>query len=126
YRENIRLIDRNGDGKLSPAEINTNDALQVLGQAGIPWLDDTADGSAGSGLMHHKFVVIDGQRVIVTSANLTMSDLHGDFSPKQSLGNANSLVVLQSPAIAALFVKEFNILWGGRTRGQTRQSVWNR
>jgi competence ComEA-like helix-hairpin-helix protein len=118
YRENIRLIDRNGDGKLSPDEIDNNDALQVLRKAGMPYLDDTADGSAGSGLMHHKFVVIDGQRVIVTSANFTMSDLHGDFSPKQSLGNANSLIVLQSPAIATLFIKEFNILWGDGPRGK--------
>ncbi len=118
YRENIRLIDRNGDGNLSPSEIDNNDALQVLRKAGIPWLDDTADGSAGSGLMHHKFVVIDGQRVIVTSANFTMSDLHGDFSPKQSLGNANSLIVLQSPAIATLFTKEFNILWGDGPGGK--------
>ncbi len=118
YRENIQLIDRNGDGTLSPSEIDHNDALQVLRKAGIPWLDDTADGSAGSGLMHHKFVVIDGQRVIVTSANFTMSDLHGDFSPKQSLGNANSLVVLQSPAIATLFTKQFNILWGDGPGGK--------
>jgi competence ComEA-like helix-hairpin-helix protein len=118
YRENIRLIDRNGDGKLSPDEIDNNDALQVLRKASIPYLDDTADGSAGSGLMHHKFVVIDGQRVIVTSANFTMSDLHGDFSPKQSLGNANSLVVLQSPAIATLFTKEFDILWGDGPGGK--------
>jgi competence ComEA-like helix-hairpin-helix protein len=118
YRENIRLIDRNGDGNLSPSEIDNNDALQVLRKAGIPWLDDTADGSAGSGLMHHKFAVIDGQRVIVTSANFTMSDLHGDFSPKQSLGNANSLVVLQSPTIATLFAKEFNILWGDGPGGK--------
>jgi competence ComEA-like helix-hairpin-helix protein len=118
YRENIRLIDRDGNGQLSAPEINTYDALQVIRQAGIPWLDDTADGSAGSGLMHHKFVVVDAQRVVVTSANFTMSDLHGDFVPKQSLGNANSLVLLQSGEIAALFTEEFNLLWGDGPGGQ--------
>lgn len=112
YRQNIRLIDRNGDGQLSASEIDSYDALVIIAKAGIPWVDDTADGSAGSGLMHHKFVVVDGQRVIVTSANFTMSDMHGDFSPQQSLGNANSLVQIQSGAIANLFTEEFNLLWG--------------
>lgn len=112
YRQNIRLIDRDGDGQLSANEIDSYDALVIIAKAGIPWIDDTADGSAGSGLMHHKFVVVDGQQVIVTSANFTMSDMHGDFSPQQSLGNANSLVQIQNGAIANLFTEEFNLLWG--------------
>ena len=29
------------------------DAVAILQQAGVPLIDDTADGSAGSGLMHH-------------------------------------------------------------------------
>jgi competence ComEA-like helix-hairpin-helix protein len=119
YRENLRLIDRDGNKQLSADEINTYDALQVMRQAGIPWLDDTADGSAGSGLMHHKFVVIDGKQVIVTSANFTLSDLHGDFVPQQSLGNANSLVVIQSEALAAHFTNEFAILWGDGPGGKS-------
>ncbi|MGB8697875.1 MAG: phospholipase D-like domain-containing protein [Thermosynechococcaceae cyanobacterium] len=119
YRENSRLIDRNGDGQLSSDEINNNDALVVIQRAGIPWLDDTSDRWAGSGLMHHKFVVLDGQQVIVTSANFTMSDFHGDFSPKASLGNANSLVLIQSPAIARLFTEEFNLMWGDGPGGKS-------
>ncbi len=112
YRENFQLIDHDRNGQLTFNEINTYDALQVIRQAGIPSLDDTADGSAGSGLMHHKFLVIDGKQVIVTSANLTMSDLHGDLRSTKSLGNANSLVQLQSPALAKLFTEEFSLMWG--------------
>jgi competence ComEA-like helix-hairpin-helix protein len=119
YRQNLQLIDRNNDGQLSASEIDRYDALEIVIKAGIPWLDDTADGSAGSGLMHHKFVVVDGQKLIVTSANFTMSDIHGDFAPQQSLGNANSLVQIQSGAIAALFTEEFNILWGDGPGGKT-------
>jgi competence ComEA-like helix-hairpin-helix protein len=118
YRQNIRLIDRNNDGKLSATEIDRYDALVIISKAGIPWLDDTADGSAGSGLMHHKFVVVDGQQLIVTSANFTMSDMHGDFAPQQSLGNPNSLVQIQSGAISALFTEEFNVLWGDGPGGK--------
>ena len=112
YRENFQLIDHDRNGELTPNEINTYDALQVIQQAGIPWLDDTADGSIGSGLMHHKFIVIDNAQVIVTSANLTLSDLHGDLRSRKSLGNANSLVQIQSPAIAKLFAEEFSLMWG--------------
>ncbi|MCG9893486.1 MAG: DUF655 domain-containing protein [Thermosynechococcaceae cyanobacterium MS004] len=118
YRDNLRLIDHNQDGQLSPTEIQTYDALAIIRQASIPWLDDTADGSAGSGLMHHKFVVVDGQQVIVTSANLTLSDLHGDLKSPKSLGNPNSLVQIQSPAIAQLFAEEFNLMWGDGPGGQ--------
>lgn len=118
YRDNFRLIDHDGNGSLDAAEINTYDALQVIREAGIPWIDDTADGSAGSGLMHHKFVVVDRQHVVVTSANLTLSDLHGDLGAPKSLGNANSLVRIESPAVAQSFTEEFNQMWGDGPGGK--------
>lgn len=112
YQANFQLIDQDQDGQLSSSEINDNDALEVLRQADIPWLDDTADGSAGSGLMHHKFVVIDGQTILVTTANFTLSGLLGDLDQPDSRGNANSLVVLKNPAVAKLFTEEFKAMWG--------------
>ncbi|NES06155.1 MAG: hypothetical protein F6K22_27125, partial [Okeania sp. SIO2F4] len=42
---------------ISQDEINRRDALIILSNAGVPLIDDTADGSKGSGLMHHKFLV---------------------------------------------------------------------
>lgn len=68
--------------------------------------------------MHHKFLVVDGQSVIVSTANFTTSDVHGDFSNPETRGNANSLVRLQSPELAALFTEEFNILWGDGPGGR--------
>lgn len=112
YEEARRLIDINQDGQLSPAEISQRDALVILDQAQVPRLDDTADGSAGSNLMHHKFLVVDGKTVIVTSANFTPSDVHGDFKSRHSRGNANNLVRIASPELAAIFTEEFNDLWG--------------
>lgn len=111
YHEFRQLVDRNRDNQLSPAEINQGDALVIL-QAKVPWIDDRADGSAGSSLMHHKFVVVDHRTVIVTSANFTTSDIHGDFSNLNSLGNANNLLKIDSPDLAALFTQEFNLMWG--------------
>ncbi|WP_346341732.1 phospholipase D-like domain-containing protein [[Phormidium] sp. ETS-05] len=116
YDEFILLADINGDGTLSPEEINARDALVMLRNAGVPVIDDTADGSKGSGLMHHKFVIIDGTTTIVTSANFTKSDIHGDFGNPDSLGNANNLLKIESPELAALFVQEFDLMWGSGRR----------
>ncbi len=119
YQENFHLIDRDDNGRLSDQERTNSDALQILNDHSIPWLDDTADGSAGSGLMHHKFVVVDGQTIVVTSANFTHSGLHGDFANPTSRGNANSLVVLNSAPLAALFSQEFNVMWGDGPGGES-------
>ncbi|WP_299490447.1 phospholipase D-like domain-containing protein [Acaryochloris sp. IP29b_bin.137] len=112
YQAHIQLIDQDQDGELSPPEINEYDALQVIRNADIPWLDDTADGSAGSGLMHHKFIVIDGQTTLVTTANFTLSGLLGDLDQPDSRGNANSLIVIESQPLAQAFTQEFQALWG--------------
>ena len=118
YQEFVQLADTNKDGKLSTDEINKNDALLIIKNAGIPMIDDTADGSKGSGLMHHKFVVIDGKTVIVTSANFTTSDIHGDFKTAASRGNANNLLIITNAQIAQLFTQEFNIMWGDGPGGK--------
>ena len=95
-----------------------SDAIALLESAGVPLLDDTADGSAGSGLMHHKFVVIDRQRVLTGSANFTSSGLHGDAGLNGSRGNVNHLLQLNSPELAQLFAEEFAQLWGDGPGGQ--------
>lgn len=112
YQEARRLIDLNNDEQLGPDEINQRDALVMLDNAQVPRIDDTADGSAGSNLMHHKFIVVDGQTVVVSSANLTTSDVHGDFKSQHSRGNANNLLKIASPELATLFTQEFNTMWG--------------
>ncbi len=112
YQEFQQLVDLDRDGTLSPVEINQRDALVILRNARVPIIDDTADGSKGSGLMHHKFMVVDGNRVIVTSANWTMSDMYGDFRHPDSEGNQNNLVQIQSAELAQAFGAEFNLMWG--------------
>lgn len=118
YQEFQRLLDQNQDGQITAAEAQARDALLILQNAGVPWLDDTADGSMGSGLMHHKFVVVDGRRVLLTSANFTLSDTVGDFRAPDSRGNPNALVQIQSPQVAALFAQEFSQLWGDGPGGK--------
>jgi phosphatidylserine/phosphatidylglycerophosphate/cardiolipin synthase-like enzyme len=110
YQNFVQLVDLNHNGQLEPDEIAARDAMVIL--QSVPTRDDTADGSKGSGLMHHKFLVIDGRIVITGSANLTWSDLHGDFSSLESQGNANHLLKIESPALAQLYTQEFNLMWG--------------
>lgn len=88
------------------------DAVAILQRQGVPLIDDTADGSKGSGLMHHKFMVIDRQRVITGSANFTPSCIHGDPDAPRTRGNVNHLLGIDSPALAELFAGEFQRMWG--------------
>ena len=103
-------IDKNG--QISPDEAIQRDAILMLRQANIPIVDDTDDGTKGSGLMHHKFMVVDQHRVIAGSANFTLSGVHGDWLIPESLGNANALLDIQSPELAAAYTHEFDLMWG--------------
>lgn len=117
HQESKTLIDRNQDGQLSAEEIQDRDALVVLDHARIPRIDDRADGSRGSDLMHHKFMVVDGKTTIVTSANWTLSDVHGDFAHPSSRGNANNLLKIESQEVAQAFTEEFELMWRDRKFG---------
>lgn len=106
------LVDINGDGEISDEERAARDVPTLFMRANIPVIDDTNDGSKGSGLMHHKFLVIDGAVVVSTSANFTHSGFFGDFGLPNSRGNAENLVVVKSVELAQLYQAEFNYLWG--------------
>ena len=108
----MELADRNRDGRVSLEEQQRGDAVAILTAAGVPWLDDTADGSKGSGLMHSKYVVVDRQLVITGSANFTASGIHGDAGDRRTRGNVNHLIQLESLELAARFAADFEQMWG--------------
>ncbi|XPM59290.2 MAG: phospholipase D-like domain-containing protein [Leptolyngbya sp. IPPAS B-1204] len=118
YQDFVRFVDQNQNGQLEPSEIAARDAVFMLQAAKVPLRDDTADGSKGSGLMHHKALIIDGRTVIMGSANFTWSEMHGDFASPASQGNANHLLRIESPALAQLFTQEFSLMWGGEIRSR--------
>jgi phosphatidylserine/phosphatidylglycerophosphate/cardiolipin synthase-like enzyme len=119
YDDFVVFADLNKDGKLSREEILERDTIPMIKAANLSYIDDTADGSKGSGLMHHKFTIIDNEMVMTGSANYTMSDVHGDASKPDTVGNANNFVVIKDGAIAQYFTEEFNIMWGDGPGGQT-------
>lgn len=118
YSEYLALVDQNHDGNLSERERSQCDALYMLEQAQVPLIDDTADGSKGTGLMHHKFAVIDHRTVLAGSTNWTTSDVHGDFASPESRGNHNALLRIESPELASLYAQEFALLWGDGPAGR--------
>lgn len=116
------FVDVNKDGFIQKEELESRDAIYMLTQAKIPMMDDTSDSSRGSGLMHHKFLVVDGKTTIVSTANFTLSCIHGDILTPSSRGNANSMVVVQSTNFARIFTEEFSQLWGNGRRGNFGQN----
>ncbi|MEA5578000.1 DUF655 domain-containing protein [Anabaena sp. UHCC 0451] len=118
YNEFRKFVDINQDHQITSDEISQRDALVIIQNSKILWIDDTADGSKGSSLMHHKFVIVDNRFVIITSANFTLSDTSGDFNNPSSLGNANNLLKIDSPELASLFTEEFNLMWGDGPGGK--------
>jgi phosphatidylserine/phosphatidylglycerophosphate/cardiolipin synthase-like enzyme len=92
--------------------LGQGDAVDLLQRSGVPLIDDTADGSRGSGLMHHKFLVADRRVVVTGSANFSPSCIHGDADDPRSRGNVNHLLRFESAALAGLFRQEFARLWG--------------
>jgi phosphatidylserine/phosphatidylglycerophosphate/cardiolipin synthase-like enzyme len=92
--------------------LGQGDAVTILQQGAVPIIDDTADGSAGSGLMHHKFLVVDRRIVVTGSANFSPSCIHGDADDSRTRGNVNHLLRFDSAPLANLFVAEFARMWG--------------
>ncbi len=116
------FVDADRNNRISQQELLARDAIYMLQTAQIPLIDDTFDASKGSGLMHHKFVIVDGKSTLISSANFTMSCVHGDTLNPRSRGNPNSLVVVQSANVAKLFTEEFAQMWGNGRRGNFGQN----
>ncbi len=116
--EEVRsYIDINEDGKITPDELKERDALYILNQAGVPLIDDTADGSKGSGLMHNKYVLVDKKVLVTGSTNFTFSDVHGDRDAPDTRGNTNNLLVINSPELVQVYQQDFNQMWGDGPKG---------
>lgn len=113
HRDLFAFVDLNGNGILEKHELMERDAMYILRANNIRIIDDTADGSKGSGLMHHKFVVVDGKKTVVSSANFTLSCVHGDTLAPRTRGNHNSLMTFSSVKLAKIFEQEFLYMWGG-------------
>lgn len=90
-------------------------ALGILNQGGIPWIDDTENGSSGSKIQHNKFIVADGKKVLSGSTNFSQSGVHGDLDANGNLvseGNDNHIIIIDSNQLATVYTHQFNLMWG--------------
>ncbi|OGO49994.1 MAG: hypothetical protein A2Z30_02655 [Chloroflexi bacterium RBG_16_64_43] len=85
-------------------------ALSDLEQAGIPVLGDRREG-----LMHDKFVVVDGALVWTGSMNLTTSDTYR---------NNNNLLRIESVELAQAYQREFDEMFVDDMFGQESPRGW--
>jgi phosphatidylserine/phosphatidylglycerophosphate/cardiolipin synthase-like enzyme len=105
------FVDANQNGRLEVSELENRDAIYILAKGKVPLIDDTWDGSSGAALMHHKFIVVDKKTVVISTANFTLSCVHGDYGTPGSRGNPNSMIVADSVQLGRAFTEEFNLLW---------------
>ncbi len=67
-----------------------------------------SDGSASGSLMHNKFVVVDGGKILTGSTNFTSTQFTSD---------ANNSIVLADAGLAGAYAAEFNEMFSGKFDG---------
>ncbi len=72
----------------------------LLKKAGIEVKDD-----GRSALMHNKFWIFDDQMVWTGATNITVNGI---------FANNNNVIVIYSPAVAQIYEREFDEMWGGQ------------
>ncbi len=93
----------------------TSAPLNSLATAGVPLISDTFDPvNAGAGLMHNKFVVIDGRGAGKPDSIWVWT---GSWNPTDPGTNDDyqNAIEIQDPALAGAYVAEFNEMWGSGT-----------
>jgi phosphatidylserine/phosphatidylglycerophosphate/cardiolipin synthase-like enzyme len=85
--------------------------FELLEDAGIEVKDDHR-----GDLMHNKFWIFDGQITWTGSTNITVNG---------TLNNNNNVIVVESPALAAIYEREFQEMWTGDEFGPRSPSTAN-
>jgi phosphatidylserine/phosphatidylglycerophosphate/cardiolipin synthase-like enzyme len=87
----------------------TQAALDVVRTAGIPIVPD-----GRRGLMHNKFIVVDGELVETGSAN---------YTDREAYRNNNNAIVVQSRSLAENYSTEFEKMFAGQFGGAKPRGV---
>ena len=82
----------------------------MLGERDGYWSGSKATLMSSACRMHHKFAVIDNKKVITGSFN---------WSPSAAHTNDETLLVIESPQLAAHFTREMDRMWRGAELGIT-------
>ena len=90
---------------------STQSAVQTLINGGIQVIKDDFGANDGNGLMHNKCFIFDGRSdssasndwVMTGSANWTANGIDA---------NMQNLILIQDQALARVYTREFNEMWG--------------
>jgi phosphatidylserine/phosphatidylglycerophosphate/cardiolipin synthase-like enzyme len=83
---------------------DASELADVLGDDRLK-IDVNQDGSVRTGsIMHHKFMVFDERRTWVGSTNISNTEIGSEYS-------ANTSILIESPEIARLFMREFDQMY---------------
>ena len=100
---------------------STSSAFGALSGSGIPLINDRFDPiNNGLGLMHNKFLVIDGRGGAAGEHVGVDRILEPDARTGTNLDFQNSIEI-QDQALANAYTLEFNEMWGARTRFPARR-----
>jgi phosphatidylserine/phosphatidylglycerophosphate/cardiolipin synthase-like enzyme len=103
----VRIVadQKNGSAELTADARRPNfDARFILEIAKVPLVD----GGRTNGLMHHKFILIDGNQLFVGSWNVSWNDTYR---------NNNNILRITDRTIIALYAEKFEEMFSGRRFG---------
>lgn len=86
--------------------------IEALQAAGIPVIGDDYGPNDGSGIMHHKFAVIDFIDKTSATDDYIWTGSYNATYYKDSLPALENVVVIQDQSLAALYTASFNVMWG--------------
>jgi hypothetical protein len=89
---------------------NTQTEANRLRSAGIPVITSTFGGNHSSGIMHNKFIVVDGRDG--NNANDWLWTGSTNFTTTQFFTDSNNSVEIQDFPLAQCYLTEFNEMWG--------------
>jgi len=108
----IRLVT-DSDNVLDKDNVEKpRDAVTILRNAGIPVIEDNR-----SGLMHNKFMIVDGQVTWTGSMNLTTSSI---------FHHNNNSIMVKSPELSANYEAEFKRLFDEKKFGPNTHEIPNK
>jgi phosphatidylserine/phosphatidylglycerophosphate/cardiolipin synthase-like enzyme len=83
--------------------------FQMMRDAGIQVRDDDREG-----LMHDKYIIFDEESLWTGSTNITQNGM---------FRNDNNVIIIESPAVAEMYQRDFNERWRGKSGAESRSTV---
>jgi len=92
-------------------DYESNSAIQLIKNAGVPNINDSFGSNSGSKCMHNKYMIIDHLDTTSYSDDWIWTGSY-NLSLSATNDNAENVIEIQDQALAACYTIEFNEMWG--------------